>query len=747
MKNLFIVLAVLLANVGCLSAKTVKIGLSDDAKLAMIEFREGGPEGNELTPVKNGWNSEVTFESELWIHCMNANAYYFEVFTYSGGETKYKEINDMSCSYTLAELEGIDKISIELKVSRSVKANVSDPSAVVFRREDASGDPFELIQGENIFSLKETEDLYMEVTDPNQFKLTRFYNVADGKDYAVTDFRSARVSSWYISDGDEYGYTLVPASEFTVPRIRIRVDEPDHVDVKVGGNTIAGLQSGQWKEVDLPDFTSTFDVRNKDWGEDVYKTTLNGEPLESYYGRFSADVKDGDELDVTVYPEAVDYTLTLRVDPLECAPIIKSVNVDGTVSDYTTGQFTVRNGKKVKLAFDTEFYSLTAISVNGVGVDPEAVYNSYEYKVTNDTEIVISAKRNPVFSVMLDIDNPEGVRIRRNYEDVTVAAGENELLYTASGNRLQIDKKLGATYNYFAYEKDGEVTEVENPSDSWSLILDESYTKITIKVTPLVVDKTFVAYFDLDQEAMDKFHGSSYGYFSLYSSKAGGSSYDKMEPGYNIFNFADVYLPYYWSFSIYGGDDASKFTKGACYVDGDRIDPLYGTSWEISEINDGSVIKCYITKEPQTYSVNFTVDEDAEFSVVKDRIIEIEDLSQLLTDFEDTEIEIIPAQGKNVRVYVSDAVSTASETSVDTADGRKLEADERGVYVVRLDGNMNISVRKDVSVGVDLSDAEVPSHDVYSITGILIMRDATDDHIEALPAGVYIVGNKKFVKR
>lgn len=38
-------------------------------------------------------------------------------------------------------------------------------------------------------------------------------------------------------------------------------------------------------------------------------------------------------------------------------------------------------------------------------------------------------------------------------------------------------------------------------------------------------------------------------------------------------------------------------------------------------------------------------------------------------------------------------------------------------------------------------------NDVYTLQGILLKRNASQDYIDALPAGLYIIGGKKYVIR
>ena len=582
----------------------------------------------------------------------------------------------------------------------------------------------------------------IEVANPETHKLTRFYNITQDEEYTVKDFKSSSVSSYYVTDGEEYGYEIVSAEDFVAPTVKIRVDEPDEVTVKIGSTTVTGLVANEWKSVEIGSFAAEMTISNNDYNEEVYKVLLNGTPQTPSYSRFYVNITDGDQVDVTVYPEAVDYTVNISVDPQECAPVITSVSVAGENADHTTGDFTVRNGKYVQLNFDTNFYELGDVLVNG-SVVSDYIYSSYKYKVSGDANIVVKATKNPTNTLVIDIDNPQAVNVSCYYDAVSLKPGENVIEYLPSKNNFSVEPKLGSTYNYFAYVKDGETVVVEDPGSSWSMKMDETVTKLIIKVTPITLDKQFAVYLDVDQETLDKFYNkSSFGTFSFYSSKAGQSSYStKVTPGYTVYDFNDLYLPYYWAYNIYSTEDKEGYLDGKCFVDGEPIEKDY-SSWTIDEINDGSVIKCYIMKDPATYSATISDDGEVEYSVIKDRIIEVSDFSAPITDLEDTEIQIVPAKETAVKVTVT---RDSAEDPVEVEPS--VDSDNNLVYVVTLDGDMEILVEKQNSNRLSNIETLSDSTDVYNLMGVCIMRNATHEKIEALPAGIYIVGGKKIIKR
>ena len=167
---------------------------------------------------------------------------------------------------------------------------------------------------------------------------------------------------------------------------------------------------------------------------------------------------------------------------------------------------------------------------------------------------------------------------------------------------------------------------------------------------------------------------------------------------------------------------------------------------------DGDVFKLFDDKEPQTYTAGITVDGDRNFTVKKDIIVAVDDLTQPISDFEGTAITIIPDPEHTLEVYVKKADAPAAEADGDEEDkGTKVELGEDGVYTVILDSDMTITAGDEAKNGVEsVAVATTPAagnSDVYTVTGMLVLRNATPAQLKALPAGIYIVGGAKYVRK
>ncbi|MGN1238605.1 MAG: hypothetical protein ACI4UW_06740, partial [Muribaculaceae bacterium] len=99
-----------------------------------------------------------------------------------------------------------------------------------------------------------------------------------------------------------------------------------------------------------------------------------------------------------------------------------------------------------------------------------------------------------------------------------------------------------------------------------------------------------------------------------------------------------------------------------------------------------------------------------------------------ISDFEGTQIDI------------TGAVSVSEGESV-------VLPNEDGSYTVKLTGDATIKIVAG-STGAELigADAKAPKN-VYNAQGMLLIKNATPEQIEALGTGFYIVGNQKKVVR
>lgn len=777
MKKIYTLLAMLLLCVTSMSAVQVKLGGIDETYTA-LECRDGGEDGKLLDLQKNEYYEFVVqIEQGLWLKCNNDKAM-MTVSNYSYKD--YTNINfpvvDGVCYISAQDLE--DRMTsnetevyllVKVVIPRIVTVKDVDPSLITVHNGTPTwNDAFETVEGDNTFKLGEYDGLGIMLIDnpelgeenpKDKYRLVEFKNETQDETYEITGYKYSTAYSSSVKDGDVFSYTLMLASEFKAPQITINVDFPDDITVSLSDETVEGLVANEPNVVDLPAPESTIEVRHKNWEDEVYKAEVNGEPLQDMWGAgaLRGTVKDGDVVNITVYPEAIDYTVNISVDPAEYAEdFFSSVEIAGEVYEDVVGNHVVRNGKTMYVYFNTEFYAVTKLTINGEEQDLDYLNAQLKVKVTGDTDIVFTVEKRETRQIIIDVDLPECLSASVNWTDYDLVEGENVFEYVPSeyGDRVDLRLKGGASWVSLSAIVDGEEEVVENPADSYTFYIDATYEKIVARVKPMERDKQFVAYFDLDQEGFDQFYNNrDYGSFEFYT-RATGLWSDKREPGYNVIPYADKELPYQWYVYLY--ETYGEPEIYLCYVDGEKVEPYMGWStYYIGDptgehgpsIHDGSVVKCFITKEPALYTAEIVAGEDVEFSVIKDRIVPVEDYS-VINDLEDTEIEIVPAEGKGVKVYVVDAdEAPVAGGAIAEAAGELLPATADGKYIVKLDGNKKVTVNNYEDTGVSSIMAGARQGDVYTMTGVRILSNASEAQISQLPAGLYIIGGKKVVKK
>ena len=94
-----------------------------------------------------------------------------------------------------------------------------------------------------------------------------------------------------------------------------------------------------------------------------------------------------------------------------------------------------------------------------------------------------------------------------------------------------------------------------------------------------------------------------------------------------------------------------------------------------------------------------------------------------------TQFEIVPDHVSQVIVEVNGVEQTV----------------EDGKYIVNVNADTDLVIKKGTPTGTSTIGEATALNDVYSLQGIRVLEKASTNQINALPAGIYIVGGKKVV--
>lgn len=491
----------------------------------------------------------------------------------------------------------------------------------------------------------------------------------------------------------------------------VNVDDASKVNMSYYSGTKIELVNGANTIKFNPNNETPFQISHASYGESLYQVALNNVVQTDSYGRYVVSVADGDVLDIkSDFPDE-PTTITFSYGDNEAEVLgCLSVKVDGeAVEDFDGKTLTAKLGQKITIVGDVNLYNFNY----SIYVDGASVYFSGNYEFTaTKTEYAISidATKYTTFNVYATTATPEYISVyaETSNDVITLSTDTTAIALTSNNNYINI---MPATDCFITSVL---VNGVEYGSN---------YDTSSVSVRGLAENDTIVITADKlvrDKEAyiwVDDLTAAMYGYsVQRYSDRA---SVNLISGEAVTVNFADTDNPYYISF--YQPTYCSIFVNGVYLV------PQYegSTSYYVTLV-DGDAIKVYLASQPEKYAVTITQNvEDAISAVATDG----QAYSNYASGF-------TALDGTVVSITLADTKASV------TVDGATVEADADGKYNVVITKETNIVVDKTNAIE-EVVEVETLNNNVYNLQGILVVKNATESQINALPAGLYIINGKK----
>lgn len=491
----------------------------------------------------------------------------------------------------------------------------------------------------------------------------------------------------------------------------VNVDDASKVNMSYYSGTKIELVNGANTIKFNPNNETPFQISHASYGESLYQVALNNVVQTDSYGRYVVSVADGDVLDIkSDFPDE-PTTITFSYGDNEAEVLgCLSVKVDGeAVEDFDGKTLTAKLGQKITIVGDVNLYNFNY----SIYVDGASVYFSGNYEFTaTKTEYAISidATKYTTFNVYATTATPEYISVyaETSNDVITLSTDTTAIALTSNNNYINI---MPATDCFITSVL---VNGVEYGSN---------YGTSSVSVRGLAENDTIVITADKlvrDKEAyiwVDDLTAAMYGYsVQRYSDRA---SVNLISGEAVTVNFADTDNPYYISF--YQPTYCSIFVNGVYLV------PQYegSTSYYVTLV-DGDAIKVYLASQPEKYAVTITQNvEDAISAVATD--------GQAYSNY---------ASGFTVLDGTVVSITLADTKASVTVDGATVEADADGKYNVVITKETNIVVDKTNAIE-EVVEVETLNNNVYNLQGILVVKNATESQINALPAGLYIINGKK----
>lgn len=198
----------------------------------------------------------------------------------------------------------------------------------------------------------------------------------------------------------------------------------------------------------------------------------------------------------------------------------------------------------------------------------------------------------------------------------------------------------------------------------------------------------------------------------------------RAKKGYNTIDYRDK--DGYISFDAYGFSDELKLFKN-----GEEIEITTPSFFKVENPEDNDVVKVF-------YHVNNAIEHTVKFNVTDGALEGYEVKKDIVADVDYT--SDVAAVGKT-RFTISPVSRAADTLKVKVGDTAIEPVD--GIFTFETEGDTEVNVLGG-STGIEsiVTDGN-QNADVYNLQGIKVMRQASADDLNALPAGIYIINGRK----
>lgn len=568
-----------------------------------------------------------------------------------------------------------------------------------------------LTNGDNVLDVKTGDRLYFSAN--TGFVLKQVNNGTS--DEYISSLTSCTVNlDESKHDGAKWVVTTATLDEVRTAVCKVTVDDASKVTLGTSGTySKLKLENGVNNVKFVPGIESPLVVSAKDSNTSLYSVTKNGTSVSASYGSYRIDVVDGDEINIEAnYPNidyAVKFNLSEKADGFITEVLVNNV----AVTNYLDDNFSVKAGSKVTIKGNTNDYKLESFKVNGSDID---FYGSYEFMVTAASTVNIVAHKYGNMTAHVNIDDASHVTVYKGYSyygnKADVKTGLNDVEIPESAPILCIAANDGFR---LVSVTDGTTEYTDRDGFSEVNVKAVDGMNLTVTTAALVRDKKAVVYVeDADAPSMMRFMRKDY-------------TQQKLATGYNTVEFYDGDNPF--ETSVYGT------TSLNVYKNDELVTPSYAGAKSYSlTLADNDVVKLFFTKTPAQVEATINVDGDAEkLNVTKDRIVSVTNFAGALSCLEGTEVAFSTADGYAIKAIDMNGTAVTAETD--------------GSYKVVVNSNSTINVKVAVASGIgSVTTSAQKGADVYTIAGVLVLKNATPSQINALAKGLYIINGKTVVR-
>ncbi|MDD6641220.1 MAG: hypothetical protein PUE55_01285 [Bacteroidales bacterium] len=529
----------------------------------------------------------------------------------------------------------------------------------------------------------------------------------------------------YPSDGNTYTVTVYNLADIRTASCKVVVDDASKLTLKRGGSDYSrpavSLVNGENTVAFIPKgHACGYSEENFNFrGSSNWYTLTDGKNTLSFQSYCSMTVTDGATVNVQFNAPDVDVPVKFEGDVDAFAKVeVNGVEVDKDT--WSADDYTVKLGSEISLYGNNTDYTLNSLTIKDNKVDSYAsFFNGYAYSFTvtetSDYTINLSATKFVPFDIYLTIDHPEYVEV--SYQDasynkqvVTPAISERTKVTLPAGTSSVTINALNADC-YIDSIKDQ--TGKERYAGSINVNANDEFT-----VWAGQLNRTSTVYINFDDPTLFQYGGQVQRGASSFATAVVTFQSQSSDPNGTYNNgYKNNEIPFdpqkenLFNISLYGN-------SGLFYLN--QKVRSFGSSDRFENVQDKDVIDVYL----RYYTFSFEDESSAYTSAV------------ITTDLVKYGNLWVARPGTIIQ-FTTDAPSVKLGEA-------ELVANDEGVYSVTLDDNATVVLDKATPTAIESVTIEKPrNNNVYTLQGILLIQDASEAQIDALPRGLYIINGEK----
>ncbi|MCH5306786.1 MAG: hypothetical protein J1E37_01800 [Prevotella sp.] len=713
----FLMLLALTAFSVTASAKTFTITVDDQNHIGRAIITNNG---SYITFTDN--MAEFDTEESSYLMIEAASGYQIESVT-DGGGNSLAYTPSTTVQFSLSELRDGDEIAVTTsEKEQKIFTFTGDERLTVSMYTWEAGD-IQYTAENGVFTVPMPDNGYNPVTISSDIeKLAIRKVVADDGNEHYPDYGTVSIYAYEYSESTHFTIETYNPDEARTASMTVKVNgSADNVVLSRSDYTTVTLNSDGETTVKFdPENETEFSISSQNYSKPLYQVKQNGEIVEANYGSYYVTVKDGDYLEITPDFPDVDVPVTFTFTNEGTEDAISSVAVNNQYDiDWKQNDFSVKLGSSIYVRLNNDDYDITEWKVNDEIQSPY----SYSYNATITSEEPLN------FTITATKKAPKNITVHCDeYENIIVYALNQYWMdiesYELTEKDSQIEIPAGASYVQIKPVEDWMISYIEDANGTEysadSYIPASAGLELFVGAKALERDRNLTVYVgDKDDDWAYRTVTLSYGNDDLEKAY---TNYNELLPiGYTIIPFGAFDCPLY----IFGTTEPN-YSNAIIYLN-DELCPFNQNTYRYEglddELQDGDVLKMFAA-EPETYTVTYAIDDDANVEVIHDHTRTIANPTEHSV-LEGTEVWIKAEATEDITVTVGEEEITA----------------EDGVYTITVNANTTVKITVNNLTGIqNVEKNDVSNVDVYNLQGIRVgrMSDAS-----RLPAGVYIINGKK----